>query len=92
MTTETTTLAFPDDLMHPENYPKYEYTFKVVSLVFEAGTIEVEYTPVNEKLTKMTFALPVPPNFDNNNMASFVELFAPHYRWFAQEKMLEMSV
>lgn len=84
-------LTYPDELMHPENYPKYEYTFKVTNLYFEAGTIEVEYTPTNTKLTKVSFCLPVPPTFDNNDMASFVELFAPHYRWFAQEKMLGMT-
>lgn len=94
MATETTTvqdLAYPNELMHPENFPKYEYTFKVVNLYFEAGTIEVEYTPVDTKLTKITFNLPVTPTFDKNNMESFVEIFAPHYRWFAQEKMLGMT-
>ena len=84
-------LVNPDILMHIDNFPKYEYTFEIVQQVFEAGLIEVEYTPVDTRLTKVRLMAPIPPNFDPNNLAAFAEVFAPHPRWFAQEQMLTMK-
>ena len=87
-----TELTVPDDLMNIKNFPKYEYTFKIIKLLYESGTIEVEYTPKDTRLTKIVYALPVKPTFNKDDIGSFVELFAPHDRWFAQEQMLSLNI
>lgn len=83
-------LAVPNDLMNIQNFPKYEYTFKIMNLLFDAGLVEVQYMPVDERFTKVLLAVPIPPTFDPEKLSEFVEHFAPHDRWFAQEKILSL--
>lgn len=69
-------------------YPKYEYTFKVVSLSAETGTILVDYLPKNESLAKITINLPILANFDPSKLEDLVDAFAPHNKWFGQETII----
>jgi len=72
----------------PFMYPKYEYTFKVVSLSAEQGHILVDYLPKNESLAKITLNIPILANFTPSNLESLVETFAPHGKWFGQETII----
>ena len=67
------------------NFPKYDYTFKVINTFFESGMIEVKYTPKDESLISVTISIPVLADFDINNLDSYLELWAPYSKWFSQE-------
>lgn len=71
------------------NFPKYDYTFQVTNTFFESGTIEVKYTPKDQSLISVTLAVPILADFDINNLASYLELWAPYSRWFSQEIFLK---
>lgn len=73
------------DLTALPEIPKQEYTYKVISVAFESAHMLVEYTPVDSGLTKVTLNLGILPGFDINDVDSYVDLFAPHDRWYAQE-------
>ena len=70
-------------------YPKYEYTFKVTQTLFENAQIEVEYIPVDTRLLKLRFCLPITPDFDPANLTTYVETWAPYDKWFAQDIILQ---
>jgi hypothetical protein len=72
-------------------FPVYEYTFKVISVSAQSGNagIEVKYIPNDIRLTSMSYFLPIEPNFDANNMASYVDQWAPRQQWYAQEMVLQ---
>lgn len=71
-------------------FPIYEYTFKVMGVSAQSGNagIEVKYIPNDIRLTSISYFLPIEPNFDINNMASYVDQWAPRQQWFAQETIL----
>lgn len=71
------------------NFPKYEYTFEVTNTFFESGTFEVRYMPKNVALTSIAYTLPIQATFDINQIAAYVDKWAPHDRWFAQELILK---
>lgn len=76
--------------VRPEhNFPKYEYTFEVVNTFFESGNFEVKYTPKNPALASISYALPILATFDINQLATYVDTWAPHDKWFAQELILK---
>lgn len=70
-------------------YQKYEYTFKVVNTLFESAQIEVEYIPTDTRLLKLKYCLPIMPDFDPTNLTVYVDTWAPHDRWFAQDMILQ---
>jgi hypothetical protein len=72
-------------------FPVYEYTFKVVQVLAQSGNagIEIKYIPNDVRLTSLTFVLPIESNFDVNNMASYVDQWAPRQQWYAQEIILK---
>lgn len=69
-------------------YPKYEYTFKVVSLSADQGCMLVDYLPKNPSLTKITLNLPILANFEPSKLEELVDSFAPNNKWFGQETIL----
>lgn len=69
-------------------FPKYQYTYKVVSLSFDSPHMLVDYIPTQETLAKITLNLPIFPTFDINDVDGYVEQFAPHDKWYAQELIL----
>jgi hypothetical protein len=73
------------------NFPSYEYSYNVKSLLFSAATIEVEYIPKNENLTNFTLFVPILANFDPTNLTDYVDTWAPKNKWFAQEMILTHS-
>ena len=79
-----TTVTIPPALQ----FPKYTYTFTVLSLNFDSSTILVEFTPTDTRFTKITLALPIMANFNLSSLETYVETWAPHQKWFAQEIML----
>lgn len=70
-------------------FPKRDYTFRVTQILFENAQIEVEYIPADTRLLKIRFCLPVTPDFDPNNLAPFVETWAPYDKWHAQDMILQ---
>lgn len=70
-------------------FPTYEYTFKVITINYETAHFLVEYTPTDTKYTKITYNLPILPTFDINDVAAYVEKFAPHDKWYAQDIILQ---
>lgn len=77
------------DLTTAPEMSKYEYTYKVVSIAFESATMLVEYTPVDVKYTTITYNLPILATFDINNVKAYVDQFAPHEKWYAQDMILQ---
>lgn len=71
------------------NYPKREYTFKVVATHFDQGSFEVQFIPKETHLISVTYNLPILADFDPNNLSVYVEKFAPYDRWFAQQIILD---
>lgn len=69
----------------------YEYTFKVQTLMPESGSMIVEYTPANTALMKITYNVPILLDFDINDMTAYMDKFAPHDKWYAQELILNQS-
>jgi len=69
----------------------YEYTFKVQTLMPESGSMIVEYTPANTALMKITYNVPILLDFDINDMTTYMDKFAPHDKWYAQELILNQS-
>lgn len=72
-------------------FPKYGYTFKVKSTLFENAQLEVEYTPVDTRLLKLTYFIPLMPDFDPTNLTAYVDTWAPYDKWFAQDMILQHS-
>jgi hypothetical protein len=70
------------------NYPKYNYTFKVVSLSASTQHILVEFLPEKESLTKITLNLPIFATFNPSDLESYVDKFAPHSKWFGEEMII----
>jgi hypothetical protein len=70
---------------------KYEYTYKIQQLFPEQGSMLVEYTPGNTSLMKISYNVPILIDFDINDMATYLEKYAPHDRWYAQELILNSS-
>jgi hypothetical protein len=81
--TETTNTIPPE-----YNFPKYEYTFTIQSLHFDQATMLVEYSPVDTRFTKLSYAIPILANFDPANLTEYVSNWAPYNKWFAQEMLL----
>jgi hypothetical protein len=77
------------------NYPVYAYRYEILSIFSgnEPGNpgILIKYIPENANLTSLSFNIPILYNFDINNMAEYVENWAPHPQWFAQEIVLNYS-
>lgn len=69
-------------------FPKYEYTFTIEQLLFEQGTMLVCYKPVNETLISVTYNVPIWPGHDLANMKPYLDNWAPHDKWYAQETIL----
>lgn len=70
---------------------KYGYTYKIQQLLPEQGSMLVEYTPTNTSFMKITYNIPILVDFDINDMGTYMEKFAPHDRWYAQDLMLNQS-
>lgn len=79
------TIAVPAQLQ----FPKYQYSFVVQNLNFDSSNIVVEFTPANTELTKITLSLPIMANFDPSTLQTYVDTWAPHPKWFAQEMILK---
>lgn len=77
------------DLNTIPEFPKFAYTYKIVTINYESAHILVEYTPVDTKYTKLTYNLPILPSFNINDVDGYVEQFAPHDRWYAQDVILQ---
>jgi len=77
------------------NYPVYAYRYEIMSIFngVESGNpgILIKYIPENTNLTSLSFNIPILYNFDVNNMSEYVEQWAPHQQWFAQEMVLNYS-
>ena len=73
------------------DFKKYAYTFVVTGIQYERATFEVKFVPEDVKLLTITYALPFDADFDVTQLASYVERFAPHDKWFAQEMILTHS-
>jgi hypothetical protein len=73
------------------DFPIYGYTFKVMGISAQSGNagIEVKYIPDDTRLTSLSYNLPINPDFDVNNMATYVDQFAPRQQWYAQEMILQ---
>jgi hypothetical protein len=79
-----------ETVIKPEfNYPKYEYTFEVTNTFFESGTFEVKYMPKKETLMSVSYTLPILATFNVTDIGSYVDNWAPHDRWFAQEFIIK---
>jgi hypothetical protein len=72
-------------------YPKYDYTFKVLNLMYERAGMNVRFTPVNTQLTAFELVLPIRPEMDVNNLKPYLDNFAPNNQWYAQEIILAHS-
>lgn len=70
------------------DFKKYVYSFEVISIQYERASFEVKFIPNDSKLMSITYALPFDADFDITQLTSYVERFAPHDRWFAQEIIL----
>jgi len=51
--------------------------------------IEVKYIPNDTRLTSISYILPIEPDFDANNMARYVDRWAPRQQWYAQDMVLQ---
>jgi hypothetical protein len=69
-------------------FPEIEYNFSMEQLLFESGSILVKYTPVDERLTSITYNIPIWPDMDLNNMKPHVNRWAPFDKWYAQSLIL----
>ena len=72
-------------------FPEYEFTYEVTAIHFEIAQFDVMYTPVDSKLTSISFSLPILPEMDVNNLTPYIKKFAPHQKWYAQEVILNHS-
>jgi len=72
-------------------FPKYEYTFIIEQLLFEQGTMLVKYMPVKETLISVTYNIPIWPGIETSEIKIYVDKWAPHEKWFAQETILSMG-
>ena len=71
------------------DFKKYLYSFEVISIQYERASFEVKFIPNDSALMSITYALPFDADFDITQLASYVERFAPHDKWFAQEVILK---
>lgn len=69
-------------------FPKYEFTFKIVKANFDSTNLIVEYTPVDTRFTKITLSIPILADFNPQELTEYVGRWAPHSKWFAQEMIL----
>jgi hypothetical protein len=70
------------------DFKKYLYSFEVISIQYERASFEVKFIPNDPTLMSITYGLPFDADFDITQLASYVERFAPHDKWFAQEMIL----
>ena len=69
-------------------YPKYEYTFAVLNLLFDRGAMNIKFIPANTTLTAFDLVVLIRPEMDVNNLKPYLDNFAPNSKWFAQEVIL----
>ena len=74
-----------------DGFPKYPYTFLVVEAHYERGMLEVKYMPNDSRFIFITYTIPIEPDFDPNNLTTYVDKWAPHDKWFAQDMLLQHS-
>lgn len=74
-----------------DGFPKYPYTYLVVAAHYERGTLEVKYMPNDSRLIFISYVLPIEPDFDPTNLTTYVDRWAPHDKWFAQDMLLKHS-
>jgi len=72
-------------------FPNYDFTFVIEQLLFEQGSMVVKYTPTDVRLTSISYAIPLLPTIDFNNLKAYVAEWAPKDKWFAQQTILESS-
>jgi hypothetical protein len=70
---------------------KFDYTYAVQKLLPESGSMLVEYTPTDTTLTKITYNIPIRVEMDINDIAGWVDNFAPQDKWYAQHLILNSS-
>ena len=70
-------------------FPSREYTFIVKEILFERGTLLVQYIPSDVNLTSVTYNIPIWPDIDVNNLGPYVDRWAPLGAWYAQTVILE---
>lgn len=69
-------------------FPKYEYSYQVMQLLFEQGTMVVKFLPTNPDLMSITYNIPIWPEMDLQNLKPYLDKWAPNDKWFAQELIL----
>lgn len=70
------------------DYPKCEYTYKVISISFDTAHFLVEFIPLDIKYAKITYNLPILTTFDIDTIGEYIEQWAPYDKWYAQELIL----
>lgn len=70
-------------------YPKFAHTFKVKRTLFDRALIEIEYTPIDGRLTKINCAIPFLPTFSMATLTEYVAEFAPNQQWHGQDMILQ---
>lgn len=70
-------------------YPEYEFTFVIEQLLFEQCSMVVKYTPVDARLTSISYAIPIQPTLDLADLKTYVSQWAPKDKWFGQQMILE---
>lgn len=71
------------------NFPKYDFSFKVLGLHFDAGTMLVKYTPTDIRLSSVDLAILIDATFDMTDLKGYVAKYAPNDKWFAQDMILQ---
>lgn len=76
------------DPLNP-TFPRIDYTFDIKSVSYDRAQIQIVYKPVDTSYSFITYEIPILPNFDLNDLASYVDTWAPFDKWFAQKIILE---
>jgi hypothetical protein len=71
------------------DYPKYEYTYKVISISFDTAHFLVDYFPTDTRFIKITYNLPILTTFKIDEINEYIDQWAPHDKWYAQEIILQ---
>jgi hypothetical protein len=71
---------------------KHKYTYIIELIDIKQGTIQVKYTPENEKLVAEAYNLAIYAKKDDGSdftTEELIEFYAPHDKWDAQLILLE---
>jgi len=70
---------------------KFDYTYTVQKLLPESGSMLVEFTPTDTTLTKIVYNIPIKVEMDINDIAGYIDIWAPQDKWYAQYLILNSS-